>query len=157
MSVTEVLLNFRQALLAILPAIERVGIPWRRPDAYDEWDSIASALFESLVFQVLHFSLPDSFKEKFRIPDYDLFLPTYTGLSVLEVRHPALPCGRYLFHSFGTENCPFDVVELRRISDTGEPYDQNLTLCSVEGATFRLLLAPWPNDGETIEEVNILE
>lgn len=155
MTVTEVLLNFRQALLAILPTVEKVGIPWRRPDAYDEWDGIASALFKSLVFEVLRWSVRGPRKEEFRMPEYDLLLEGYAGLSILEVSHPALPSGRYLFHSFGTEETPFDVLELRRISDTGTPYEQELTLCSVEGCTFQLQLAQWLNGGETLEEIDI--
>jgi hypothetical protein len=157
MTVTDMLLNFRQALLAILPAVERVGIPWRRPDSYDDWDAIASAMFNALVVEVFRWHVRSSSNGLFRMPGYDLLLESYTGFCVLEVSHPALQGGRHLFHSFGTCDNPFDMIEVRRISETGDPFDQELTQCSVEGATFRLRLDPLSNAGETIEEIRIAE
>jgi hypothetical protein len=32
MTTTDMLLNFRRALLGVLPAVEAVGIPWKRPE-----------------------------------------------------------------------------------------------------------------------------
>lgn len=157
MTVTDLLLNFRQALLAVVPTVEKVGTSWRRLDAYDEWDAIASALFNALVFEVLRWSQPERLKERFRLPDYDLLLQSYAGLCVLEVVHPALPSGHHIFHAFGTRKSPFDVVELRRVSETGEPYEQDLTVCPVEGANFRLRLDPALNNGHVIEEVTIAQ
>ena len=157
MTITDVLLNFRQALLAILPAVERVGIPWRRPDAYDDWDAITSVMFNTLVVEVFRWSVASSTSGLFKMPGYDLLLESYAGLCVLEVRHAALQGGRHLFHSFGTHDSPFDMIEVRRISETGDPFDQALTQCSVLGATFQLRLDPSVNAGETLEEIRIAE
>ena len=60
MTVTSVLLNFRDSLRVLLPMVERVDIPWRRGDAYDEWDAITSVLFNKLVQEVLRWHLPDN-------------------------------------------------------------------------------------------------
>jgi hypothetical protein len=155
MTVTDVLLNFRKALLAILPAVERVGIPWRRPDSYDDWDAVASALYNALVVEVFRWSVPSPSNELFRMPEYDCLLESYAGLCLLEVSHPAFQGGWYLFHSFGTDESPFDMIEVRRISESGDPCEQELTQCSVEGVSFRLRLDPLLNAGDTIEEIRI--
>ncbi len=102
MTVTSVLLNFREGLFVLVPVLERISMAWKRPDAYDDWDTIAATLFDKLVVEVIRWSLPDGAREDFRLPTYDLLFPTYSSASTLEVGHPLLPPGRWLFHAFGT-------------------------------------------------------
>lgn len=138
MTVTSVLLNFRNALLVLLPMVERVEIPWKRVDAYDEWDAITSVLFNKLVQEVLRWHLPEDNQADFNLPEYDLLLSTYAGLATLEVVHPSLQPGRWVFHAFGTDNDPFDVVEVRSLSADGRPASEGLKTCPVEGTIFLL-------------------
>lgn len=154
MTVTSVVLNFRAALLALVPMVERVGIPWKRPDAYDEWDAIASVLFEKLVVEMLRWSLPEYDQEDFQLPAYDLLLPTYANMGTLEVAHPSLRPGRWLFHAFGTDGEPFDLVEVRSVSVDGAPLSEELKVCPIDGAVFRLRIH---SDQGPIEEVEIQE
>ncbi len=157
MTVTSVLLNFRSALLALLPSVERVGISWKRPDAYDDWDALATTLFETLVVMVFRWSLPDDKQRDFRIPSYDLLLASYAGSSTLEVTHPSLPAGRWLFHAFGTTNEPFDVVEVREVSAEGLPYGEDLATYPVDGARFRLRLFQGSGASEILDEVEMFD
>ena len=140
MKVASVMLNFRRALVALVPSVEHVGIPWKRPDAYDEWDKIATTLFDQLVVEVLRWTLPDKEQEDFYLPPYDLLIPDYAELSSLEVTHPTLREGRWIFHAFGTTRDPFDTLEVREVSEEGQPLGDDLTTCSVESAGFRLRL-----------------
>lgn len=142
MTITAVLLNFRAALLGLLPMVERVGIPWQRANAYDEWDAITSVLFRKLVQEVLRWHLPEDKQADFQLPEYDLLLPTYAGLSMLEVAHPSLQPGRWLFHAFGTDNDPFDVVEVCSLSADGSPTSEKLKTCPIDGAVFSLRSHP---------------
>lgn len=142
MTITAVLLNFRAALLGLLPMVERVCIPWEPADAYDEWDAITSVLFRKLVQEVLRWHLLEDKQADFQLPEYDLLLPTYAGLSTLEVTHPSLQPGRWLFHAFGTDNDPFDVVEVRSLSADGSPTTDALRACPVDGAVFSLRSHP---------------
>lgn len=138
MTVTSVLLNFRNALLVLLPMVERVDIPWRRGDAYDEWDAITSVLFNKLVQEVLRWHLSEDNQADFDLPEYDLLLSTYAGLATLEVVHPSLQPGRWVFHAFGTDNESFDVVEVRSLSVDGWPTSDELKTCPIDGAIFLL-------------------
>ena len=112
----EVILNFRAALRAVIPMVEKAGVPWKRPDAYDEWDSVATALFESLVVAALRWSLPEDEQEDFELPEYDLLRSSYQGLSAVEV----------------------ETVEVRHLSADGEPIGDVLRECPVEGVQFSL-------------------
>lgn len=64
MTVTELITNFRAGLLGLLPSIECVGIPWKRPEAYDEWDNLATAVYQALIVEPLRSSLPNAEQER---------------------------------------------------------------------------------------------
>jgi hypothetical protein len=142
-SVTDIMENFRAALVALLPMVERLGIPWRRGDAYDEWDNIASCLFEQLVESVVTWTL----RSEDNLPAYDMMLPSYNEYNLIEVRHSALEPGLWVFHAFGTKRTPFDVVEVRNLSLDRFPRDKTLGECDVLGAQFMIRL----RTGEIIE------
>lgn len=101
---------FRRALCAIAPLADEVGVPWREPDNYDDWDSIAIALFESFVSNTIQ-SRPD-WENIEPIIKYDKRITDYCGCSyiAIEVNSKLMP-----FVCFETANSPFDmclVVEL---------------------------------------------
>lgn len=140
MIITDLLLNFRDTLLAVAPKAERVGIPWKRPDAYDDWDAIATTLYDNLVINVIRYSLPESSQDKFELPSYDLLLNSYENMSTIEVSHPQLSDERHVFHAFGTKASPFDVIEVRALTEDGSPLGEDLKMCSLERAQFILHL-----------------
>ena len=150
MSTNAIILNLRTALLAMVPVVERVGIAWKRPEAYDEWDAIASTLFQQLVVEVLRWSLPAEAREGFQLPQYDLLLPSYAASSWIEVTHQSLQTGPWVFNAFGTENEPFDVVEVRRVSVDGRPLSDGYETCPIDGARFGLRLAAGGRPGDDL-------
>jgi len=156
MTVDVVLRNFRRALRGLVPSLERVGIIWKRPDAYDEWDAIATTLFDNLVVSVLRWSLPSVEQEEFRLPSYDLLLASYEGFSTLEVTHPTLRESRWLFHAFGTKDEPFDLVEVREATEEGLPLGEDLEICPLEGTGFRLRLCQGVRTPRILEEVEMV-
>ncbi|MEM6454430.1 MAG: hypothetical protein AAF772_04990 [Acidobacteriota bacterium] len=153
MNFSPVLLNFRDALASVVPFVERVDIPWKRPDAYDNWDAIASVLFDKLVVEVIKWSLEAEKQETFSLPAYDLLLDDYSGLSTLEVRHPALTSERWIFHAFGTERRPLDVVELRKLDDRGLPCSERLKTCPIESSRFLLRIFRPSGQSLVLEEL----
>ncbi len=74
---------FRQALCAMVPVVEQVEIPWMEGDAYDDWDEIASTLYEQLVLNTVRSSsdVPDDLS----LPKYDLIQPSYDDKAHFEV------------------------------------------------------------------------
>ena len=48
--------TFRSALLSLIPHAEKVGIHWKAWEAYDGWDRIEEALFESMVSECAEFA-----------------------------------------------------------------------------------------------------
>jgi len=155
LTVTDLILNFRNSLLGLQPCFERVGIPWQRPDAYDEWDAVASAAYEALVVVPLRASLPDAYQEQFALPAYDMLLPSYAGLSVIALQSPRPAGALWIFHALGTSRAPFDTVECRTISSTAVPISPNLKSLPLESTRFALCLCDDGVLGRTVDEVSI--
>lgn len=155
MTVTDIILNFRSALLGIIPFVERVGIPWKRIDAYDEWDNIAAALYQALVVEPLRFSLHEEEQYKFNLPVYDLLLQDYTNSSIIEVLPPYSDRKIKIFHALGTSRSPFDLVEWRAVGPTGFPESELLETTPLKGARFALRLCKNGLLGSRIEEFAI--
>lgn len=139
MTVLETILNFKQALIAVVPAFEKAGLSWRRPDAYDEWDAVASALFTSLVVEVLRWQLPERLRDGFRLARYDLLLDSYRDVSTIEVvNFQATSDDRLVFHALGSEREAFDSVEVRSVSAEGEARSDTLELLPLRDVSLRL-------------------
>lgn len=104
----DLLRNCRDALRALTPMCEFVRIPWHDGDAYDQWDVMANAVFETLVVDAIQWS--SEVDSSFKLAGYDMQLASYSSLSFLTVASgiDTFPHGAFL--RFVTENRPFDSV-----------------------------------------------
>jgi len=137
MNIGALVWNFRSALLAVIPAAEAVGVPWRREDAYDEWDGIATQLYKSLVEFPLCWSLPESERERFRLPPYDLLQTKYETTAVIEVTAPSVTSTR-IFHALGTSKEPFDTCECRLVRPDGSAASELVECYPLADVRFRV-------------------
>lgn len=135
------ILNFRRALLGVLPSVEAAEIPWRRPDSYDEWDQVATALYDSLVISVLRWEFPEPVWDELNVPPYDMLLHDYGHYSMIEVL-PTDGTMCRVFHALGTENEPFDTVEFRVVAADGRPISPGIETLPLKATEFRLKLTP---------------
>ncbi len=151
MTVAELILNFRAALLAVLPMVEALGIPWKRGDAYDQWDDLASCLYKQLVGNLVDSLGASGSETPLCLAAYDMMLSDYRDVATIEVHNEALEPGRWVFHAFGTDDDPFDIIEVREVSSDGVPCSEVLCTCGLSGSQFGLAL---PN-GSYIENVPV--
>lgn len=155
MTITDLVMNFRAGLLGLVPCFERVGIPWRRPEAYDEWDNCAAAVYQALIVEPVRSTLPEAEREGFNLPGYDMLLPTYAGVSVIEVL-PARPDATMkVFHALGTASSPFDVVELRSVRRDGLPQSDLLETTPLEGVRFAIRMHASGASAHIVEDVAV--
>jgi len=59
-TVTDLVLNFAEACRALIPSLDRAGVPWGDGAQYDSFDRVAEALFESLVIEPCAFEAAGS-------------------------------------------------------------------------------------------------
>jgi hypothetical protein len=155
MTITDLVMNFRASLIGLAPCFERVGIPWRRPEAYDEWDDTATALYQGLIVEPLRATLAKADRDSFSLPKYDMLLPTYEGKSVIEVLPARSAATIGVFHAFGTASHPFDVIEFRRVLRNGLPQSEVLETIPLEGTGLALRMYVNGLSAQIVEDVAV--
>jgi len=156
MTVNDLVGNFRAGLLGLLPSVERIGLPWKRNEAYDEWDDLASAVYKALVVEPLRSGLNASEQDRFGLPDYDMLLPTYAGISMIEVLPAEADERLKVFHALGTTAVPFDTVEFRAIRPDGMPISDELETAPFEATCFALRVFTGQSLSGAIERVKVV-
>ncbi len=114
-SVHHLMLNFRDALVALIPYMERGRIPWRDEEAYDDWDEIAQSLYKNMVLRSILFSTEH--QDDLATPEYGTVYPSYDGKSFIEVVETTPQLDGYkVFVGFSTQEHPFDQVRYQPVS-----------------------------------------
>jgi hypothetical protein len=129
-TITELLGIFRDGLIALLPIAERAHIPWKEHEAYDDWDAIATTLFEQVVLRSVRWSLAENQAEQLSLAPYDMAMDSYSSLSTLVIGRDGRPGETLVFCAFATQVTPFDTVKCRA-------YDP------VSGAAIGEATVPW--------------
>lgn len=144
-SISDMILNFRNALIAILPQMEYAHIEWADGAQYNDYDKIAEALYESFV--AMNFTY-----------DTDLVLTRY-GFNNEEYQHKnfvaidAPELGIVPFVQFKTVNEPYDSVEVAMLKDD---VAVELRVLSLNGLKDKFLFVR--NNGvdrELVYEINV--
>jgi hypothetical protein len=79
--VTELVSLFRDALLALLPIMDRSRIEWRDGKTYDPWENIERTLYQSIIGSCVESIVPTS--KTNRLASYGLQYPNYRGMAFL--------------------------------------------------------------------------
>jgi hypothetical protein len=56
--ITELVGMFREALVALLPVMDKAGIEWRDGRTYDPWENTERTLFDSLIGSCVENAVP---------------------------------------------------------------------------------------------------
>ena len=112
-SVDELFQIFRAALVALIPIADRARMPWKEPNNHDAWDSIAAAIYKSIVSR----SLEESFEWNGfdAIEEYDRRTDRYSKSSFLTTKAEPGACA---FICFETKSSPFDTCLLARLDES---------------------------------------
>ena len=90
--------NLRDALSALVPVAERARISWREDDAYDDWDDLASRIYDVLVGRPIAADMSGGL-EALHLAPYDIRLSSYIEHSAIVARasdHSVLVFNRLL-------------------------------------------------------------
>ena len=102
-SVNELVLLFSDAMRVLIPIAERAHMPWKEPDAYDDWDHICEAIYRSMVISSIEHA--DEIGKFMPILDYDRRTSSYEKNSFIG---DAKSKEKEAFLCFETETAPFD-------------------------------------------------
>lgn len=121
-SVEELLTIFRGALISITPWLEKARIKWKQGESYDDWDNIATTLFENIVCN----SLISETMPKYSIAKYDFTYDCYSNLDYILAKSKKYIDKSLVFVSFQSQNSPLDIVKVAVI-DKQEFVNEYLT------------------------------
>ncbi|MGQ9819373.1 MAG: hypothetical protein ACUVQ1_05550 [Candidatus Kapaibacteriales bacterium] len=136
--VTNLIHNFRGALLALLPNLEKSGITWQKLDELDVFDNICESLFELIVLPKIETFMLNKHHFVPSLPKYGLFYKDYSKSSYIE----ALPFRNepsgtiYTFVLFKSKSAPFDTVLCNLIDQKGSIIQRDIEL-NFDELTFR--------------------
>lgn len=118
-SVTELLMIFKGALLAIIPWLEKAKIKWTNEEAYDDWDNIAESLYQNIVCS----SLNGEVTSEYQIAKYNFNYDDYSSISFIRVRHKNNPEKKFAFVSFQSNLSPMDRVKVAELDKLNKVVD----------------------------------
>ncbi len=118
-SVSEHIAAFRDALVRLVPIADRLKIPWRDREAYDEWDAIGDALFRALVWGSIKYDLAEEGDQTFPLAPYDCMIDSYSELSFIEVLQLSATPPFLVFVGLSTRHDPFDAVRATWVDAQG--------------------------------------
>lgn len=153
MNINNIIENFRSALVGIVPAFEAVDMPWRSPEAYDEWDGVSEALYKALVADVIRWGI-DPADGLVVLPKYDFAYESYEEMSFIAV-NPHRSKYR-AFQSFGTDKKPMDLVGVCQVDQYGKRASDDSAFMKIEDAKFGLLIRADNGELALVEEVPVL-
>ncbi len=113
MQINKLLRIFRGALEATIPWITKVGIKWKDGEAYDDWDNIATALYESIVSDSCVFSVT----KECSLPKYDFVYKDYKHFDFIAAYAPHHQERLLAFVGFASIASPLDKVKLTMLDD----------------------------------------
>jgi hypothetical protein len=123
-SVGDLLRIFRDALVALLPAMQRACIPWKTGEAYDEWDEICQTLYRNIVARSLVAATSEDVELDAVLPRYDMKLQSYADRGVLLVSSSE-SSGVGVFVGLSSKDEPFDTVDCLLV-DSSRTVSSNL-------------------------------
>lgn len=131
--------------------MEAAKIPWREGEAYDEWDSIAEALFQGIV--VNNVRLSKEFTEELEMPKYAMMYESVRGFVRIVVEDKSQPGKSFLFFSFETGEKPFDTVRYLAVDADGKVNEREQSTCPFHDARFFFVT----DKNEVIEKLDLGE
>ena len=105
-TITMLLLNFRSALIAILPYMDAIKIGWKDDEAYDDWDDIASSLYRNMVMNSIRHS--SECRYDLELAPYDLLVSSYKRMYITVIYKQF---DKLAFIGFSSKSEAFDSVK----------------------------------------------
>ena len=102
-TVQELLVGVRRAFVALVSIAESLGVRWREPDNYLDWDAIARGVFEGFALAAIRSSV--GWEDCFELAEYDRRVADYADLSYVAVE---LRGGQLPLVCLATTTDPFD-------------------------------------------------
>lgn len=129
LTLNDLIKNYREALVALIPIFNESGILWNEEEINDDFEGISESLFKWMVI----YKIEQVISEKYNIiptfPQYNYFYKSYTRLSFIEVFTDDQDKNKiYAFLKIKSKNSAFDTVVCNLIDKNGNVLDRDIDI-----------------------------
>ena len=136
-NVDELLSLMREAIVTLVPVVEKAHIPWRDDVAYDDWDAMVAVIYENIVVGSIRHAA--GIRQDLAMPKHDLVYPSYCDYDVISVETLRAPAGGIAaFIGFSSQTMPFEYVKWIAITLSGEILDKQIQFSKYDECKFTL-------------------
>jgi hypothetical protein len=107
-SVNDLIKVFRDALISLIPFLEKVKIEWRQGQSYDDWDNISMTLYQNIVCSSLYGEVTNEYP----INKYEFGYDDFSKRDYVLVICNEYSDKKLAFVSFQSVKTPLDYVKV---------------------------------------------
>ena len=132
-SVADLLVNFRSALLSVLPNAEQGRLPWSDEQQHPQWEKLAECMFDVFVRQPIAADR-SRWPGELPLPRYDIDYTDLAGRSWLKVSDGS--ADTLAFVRFLSVKAPFDSVQVRVVGKGDQTEERRVTEWPPSGVSY---------------------
>jgi hypothetical protein len=118
-TINEIIVNFREAVLKVVPHLESAGYLWREFLENESIETIIESLYEALVVAKLHFIMGNTETMK-DLAGYGMFYKNYNKHYFIRVIDKNNPDNVYAFSYLTSQDKAFDSVNCNLVNMSGK-------------------------------------
>lgn len=129
LTLNDLIKNFRDALLVLIPVFQESGILWNDDENNEEFEGISESLFKWMVIYKIEQVISEKYNLIPNFPKYNYFYKSYSKLSFIEVYTDEQDKNKvYVFLKLITKKSPFDTVICNLIEKNGEVLERDIEI-----------------------------
>lgn len=87
-TIDEIIKNYRDALVSIIPSLKKAHITYGPDEGYDAWDNISEAIFDHLVIEVITYTFDENSRQNFKLIDNPIKFTHNNNAGFINVKIP---------------------------------------------------------------------
>lgn len=129
LTLNDLIKNFRDALLVLIPVFQESGILWNDDENNEEFEGISESLFKWMVIYKIEQVISEKYNLVPNFPKYNYYYKSYSKLSFIEVYTDEQDKNNiYVFLKLITKQTPFDTVVCNLIEKNGEVVQREIEI-----------------------------
>ncbi|HEY8172781.1 MAG TPA: hypothetical protein VIH21_06820 [Dehalococcoidia bacterium] len=149
-TVDELMRAFHDALVNIIPPLERASIAWQAPDAYDDWDEITETLFNVMVMRTISYTVVGE-GNALAAPRYGFSYDSYAEFSFVSLDASPVADEHYAFVKFEANVPSLPVASCVEADGSGSVVRQ--VSLPIDDGVFKFQHRTSPEELRTISEL----
>lgn len=137
-SVNELMTIFKDALLALIPIMEKAHINFKEGQQYDDYDAITEVLYEQVVINSIRWSFTDLLEIEMPSYGFEFDFEKHTAFIEVCLNTKSNQEKQYVFKNFSSKKGLFDSVECYSFGKAESLFTEEITYARFKECSFKL-------------------